>query len=159
MAIKKPLVIGSSGLPEELQSTDSLANAELLTRTNGNAGAIVKGTPVYASTASAVDKARANAIGTSTVLGLVANTTVATGASASIQTDGVFSFASTTEVDAVAGTTGGFSVGTFYFLDSSTAGNITSTAPSSNPNCVTNLGCAVSTTELNLRILPPVLRG
>lgn len=158
MAIKKPVVFGSNGLLEELQTSDSLANNTLLTATNANAGSLVQGTPVYVPSAGNVDKARANAIGTSKVLGLVTNATVSTGGTASVQTDGIFPFSSTTEVDAVAGTTGGFTVGTYYFL-STTAGLITATAPTSNPNCVTNLGFAISTTEIHLDIVAPVLRG
>lgn len=152
MAIKKPLVL-TNGQIEQLQSTDSLATAEALQLTNNNAGSIVIGTPVYVAGNDAVDKARANATGTKDVFGLVADATIATTATGGIQTDGVLT-ATTTQWDAVAGTTGGLTANTRYYLSQTTAGQITSTAPSTG--WVVEVGIALSTTELKIDIKMPI---
>lgn len=148
MAVKKPLVL-NNGQIEQLQTTDSLATAEALQLTNNNAGSIVIGTPVYVVAADAVDKARANATGTKDVFGLVTDTTIATGATGGIQTDGVLT-ATTGQWDAVAGTTGGLTFNTRYYLSQATAGLLTATAPSSG--WVQEVGIALSTTELKIDI-------
>lgn len=160
MAIKKPLVIGSDGLPQQLQSGDSIAvptsGGESVQQTNANAGSIVIGCPVYTSAADAVNKAQANASGTSKVTGLVADTSIAASASGTIQTDGVLT-ATTTQWDAVAGTTGGLTAGTLYFLDPANAGKITATVPTTVGQYVVCVGKALSTTELLIHIAYPIL--
>jgi hypothetical protein len=148
MAVKKPLVL-NNGQIEQLQSSDSLATAESLQLTNNNAGSIVIGTPVYVVAVDAVDKARANATGTKDVFGLVADTTIAAAATGGIQTDGVLT-ATTGQWDAVAGTTGGLTFNTRYYLSQATAGLLTATAPSSG--WVQEVGIALSTTEMKIDI-------
>ena len=160
MAIKKPLVMGSNGLPQQLQSGDSLAvggsTVNLVTQTNGEAGAIVIGAPVYQFAAGSVKKAQANAAGTSDILGLVYDVSITNGASGQICTDGVMT-ATTTQWDAVAGTTGGLTFGTKYFLDPATAGKLTSTVPTTVGQLVVFVGTALSTTDLEVSIEPEIL--
>jgi hypothetical protein len=150
MAVKKPLVI-TNGQIEQLQSTDSLASVDLLQLTNGNAGTVVIGTAVYISANDTVDKARANAVGTVNAIGLVADTSILAAASGSIQMDGILT-ATTGQWDAIAGTTGGLTKDVIYYLSSSTAGNITATAPTTVGEFVVQLGIAISTTELKVEI-------
>lgn len=155
MANRKPLVWGSDGRPEELTSSDSLdavvAEKDMLTATNGNASSIVIGTPVYAtSTPGSVDKSRANASGTKLVLGLVADTSIASAASGSIQTDGILT-ATTGQWDAVTGQTGGLTPGAEYWLDAAVAGKLTTSVPGSG-NYLTLVGTALSTTVLEISI-------
>lgn len=151
MAVQKPLVI-IAGQVQQIPSGDTLSAAasevDVIAKLNANVGAIVIGTPVYASSATEVDKAGAAAANTRKVLGLVQTASIASGASGFIQTDGVLT-ATTGQWDAVAGTTGGLAVGTVYYL-SATAGLLTATAPSASGNYVCPVGIALSTTELEI---------
>lgn len=153
MALRKPLVI-NSGQVQQLQSGDTLdapqSGGDVLSQTNDEAGAIVIGTPVYNDAADGVKKGKADAATTARLLGLVRDTSITNGVAGNIQVNGVLPFASTAQVDAVFGTTGGFTFGTRYFLSAGTAGMGTATAPSTVGQYVVELGVAVSTTELNL---------
>jgi hypothetical protein len=159
MAVRKPLVI-VAGEIQQLQSGDTIdvpvSGGNVVTADNDNAGSVVIGAPVYVSSAGGVDKARANAIGTKDVVGLMRDVTTATGASGQVQTDGVLA-ASTAQWDAVAGTTGGLTAGARMFLDAATAGKITATAPSTTGQYVVSIGIALSTTELLVDIEQPIL--
>lgn len=154
MALRKPIVFSSSGLKQQLQSTDTLdapqAGGDVLVQTNDEAGAIVIGTPVYNDVADGVKKGKADAATTAQIIGLVRDTTITNGVAGSIQTNGVLSFASTAQVDAVFGTTGGFTVRTRYFLSAATAGLGTATAPTTVGQYNVQLGMAISTLELQL---------
>ena len=154
MAVKKPLVI-TNGQIEQLQSGDQLANANLITRTNNNAGAIVIGQPVYADGAGTVDLAQADAQSTIRVAGLVADASIAAAASGSILVDSVL-VATTGQWDAVTGQTGGLTPGADYFLDESSAGGLTTTAPTADGDFVVRVGHALSTTEFEIEIQQPV---
>jgi hypothetical protein len=154
MAQKKPLVL-NGGQIEQLQSTDYISNNDIPQLTNGNAGSLVIGTPVYASGANTVDKARANAVGTTNVVGLVYDASISAAASGGVLMDGILS-ATTGQWDAVAGTTGGLTRDTYYYLSTSTAGLLTSTAPSSVGEFVVSVGIAISTTELKIEIQPRI---
>lgn len=117
--------------------------------TNGNASPIVIGTPVYVSANDTVDKAKADAVGTVNVVGFVAEPSIASSASGGILMDGVLS-ATTGQWDAVAGTTGGLTKDVIYYLSTATAGQITSTPPTTG--YTKELGIGVSTTELKIDI-------
>lgn len=151
MAVQKPLVI-IGGQIQQIPSGDTLSSAssevDVVAMTNANAGALVIGTPVYVSVAGSVDKANASAVGTARVLGLMRDVSTASAAAGLVQTDGVLA-ATTTQWDAVAGTTGGLAAGTLYWL-SATAGLITSTPPSTSGQYVMLLGMALSATELDI---------
>lgn len=153
MAVKKPLVLNTTGQIEQLQSSDSLSSVELLQLTNGNAGSIVIGAPVYISAADTVDKARANATGTKDVFGLVADATIAAAATGGIQTDGIL-IATTGQWDSICGTSGGLTFNTRYYLSQATAGLLTATAPTSGWVC--EVGIALSTTEMKVDIKPTI---
>lgn len=154
MAQKKPLVL-NSGQIEQLQSGDYIATGDIPQLTNGNAGSLVIGNAVYASANNTADKARANAVGTANVIGLVSDTTIASAAVGGVQTNGILS-ATTTQWDAVAGTSGGLTRDVIYYLSAATAGNITSTAPSGAGEFVQKIGIALSTTELKIDIGPRI---
>lgn len=150
MAQKKPLVL-NSGQIEQLQSTDYVQSAELPQLTNANAGSIPIGTPVYASANDSVDKAKADAVGTVNVIGLVAETSIAAAGTGGIQMDGVLT-ATTGQWDTVAGTSGGLTKDVIYYLSAATSGILTSTAPSVAGQYVKEIGIAISTTELRINI-------
>lgn len=154
MAIKKPLVM-TNGQIEQLQAGDTLANPGVLTRTNGNAGAIILGQAVYSTGSGNVDLAQANAQGTIRVAGLVADLSIAAAASGSILVDGVLT-ATTGEWDAVTGQVGGLTDGADYFLSAATAGGLTTTAPTATGEFVVRVGHALSTTEMEIEIQQPI---
>lgn len=150
MAVKPPLVI-TAGQIEQLQAGDSVASADLFNRTNNNAGAIVIGQPVYVDGAGTVDLAQADILGTSNVLGLVADTSIAAATPGGIQTDGNLT-ATTGEWDVVTGQVGGLTAGVKYFLDPATAGMLTTTATTTLGEVVAPVGTAMSTTEMEITI-------
>lgn len=154
MAIKKPLVI-TGGQIERLQPGDSVASADLFSRTNNNAGAIVIGQAVYVDGAGTVDLAQANTAGTKDVLGLVADLSIGAASSGGIQTDGLLT-ATTGQWDVVTGQVGGLTAGSKYYLDETTAGSLTTTPPSGVGEFVAPVGTALSTTEMEITILVTV---
>jgi hypothetical protein len=91
---------------------------------------------------------------TSSVVGL-AYSGIASGASGLIATDGEC-VASTAQWDAIAGTSGGLTFGVKYFLSATTAGNLTATPPSTAGQYVCNVGQALSSTRMLVRIQPRI---
>lgn len=159
MALHKPLVI-INGQLQQIPSTGTLdapqAGGDVLVQTNDEVGAIVIGAPVYNDVADGVKKGQANAAGTSKLLGLVRDTSIAAAATGSIQTNGPLQ-ATTGEWDAVTGGSGGLAVGTKYYLDPATAGKLTATAPTTVGHRVVLVGIAVSTVILNIGIADSIL--
>lgn len=159
MALRKPLVI-IAGQVQQLPSGDTLdaraAEVDVVALTNGNISSIVIGSPVYSDSAGSVDLAQADSSGTVEVLGLVKDVSIGAASSGSIQTDGILA-ATTGQWDAVTGETGGLVAGTVYFLDPSTAGKLTLTAPTTASEYVVRVGKAISTTEMEITIEPPIL--
>ncbi len=142
MATRIPVVIVSGEL-EQLQPGDDIiapiTGTVNISLTNDEASPIVIGAPVYADAALGVKKAKANAV------------------AGDVATMGVLTFASTTQVDAIAGTTGGFAFGVRYYLDPSTAGMITATAPTTAGQLVCEIGVALSTIVLKIEIKKRIL--
>ena len=152
MALKKPLVL-NGGTIEQLQAGDTLdasaQNPNVINLTNGNAAAITIGQPVYSSAADTVDLADASAVGSAKPIGLVQADSIAASSTGAIQLDGVLNSSDWTAV--VGSTT--LTSGATYFLDI-TAGKMTSTAPTSG--YITEIGVAISTTELAIDIKAPI---
>jgi predicted RecA/RadA family phage recombinase len=159
MALRKPLVV-ISGQVQQIPAGDTLdavvSEKGVFSLTNGEATALVICSPVYVSAVNTVKKAQANAAGTAGVIGLMATVSTAAAASGSVQSDGILT-ATTTQWDAVAGTTGGLAPGTLYYLDAANAGKITSTAPSTVGQYVQPIGRALSTVDLEITIGQSVL--
>ena len=159
MALRKPLVL-VNGHIQQLQASDTLdamsSEVDVISKTNGNAGPIVICQAVYTKGDGDVDLAQADASGTVEVLGLVKEASISASSSGAIQTDGVLS-ATTGQWDNVTGDTGGLTPGAVYWLDPSTPGGLTDTAPTTVAQYVCRLGKAVSTTELEISIEPPIL--
>ena len=161
MALKSPLVIGSDGLPQQLQAGDSLSTAATTYTsravTNGEASAaLVIGAPVYASAADTVKRAQSNAKATTKLVGLGLDATVAAAGVGNIVTSGIL-VATTAQWDAVTGQTGGLTFGSYYFVDPATAGKLTLTVPSAVGQCIAIVGIALSTTALELELSTPTL--
>lgn len=156
MAVRKPLVI-VNGQIEQLQAGDTTtAGFELQALANENAGTIVIGQPVYASGASQVDLALADASLTKDVIGLVYDTSILTTATGNIITDGVMT-ATTGQWDVVTGDTGGLVFNSIYYLDPTTPGMLTVTAPTADGDYVAPIGIAISTTKMRIEIKTTVL--
>ena len=155
MAVKKPLVLGTSGHPEVLQAADTiLANTSLTdteTLTNGGGSPAVIGSVVYVSASDTFQLAQANAVAPSKAYGVVFDASIAAAASGAVATDGIVT-ATTAQWDAVAGTTGGLAAGVDYFLSAATAGRLTSTAPSAAGQYNTYIGKAKNATDLSVNI-------
>lgn len=128
----------------------------LRTKTNDNAGSIVIGTPVYVKSTGNVDKARANAIGTCTTLGIVSDTSIGAAAGGNIRLFGIQT-ATTGQWDAVTGGAGGLTPGSYYYVSAATAGLLTTTAPTTVAELVKPAGFAISTTEMMMVHIEPVL--
>jgi hypothetical protein len=158
MALKKALVI-VAGEIQQIQSGDTLdapvSEVDIANLTNNNASPIVIGQTVYTDAASGVDLAQADAIATTEVVGLVRDASIASAAAGDIQTDGILT-ATTGQWDTVTGLTGGLNVGVVYYLDPSTAGNLTETATTAVGQFVVRIGIALSTTELEISIMEPI---
>jgi hypothetical protein len=161
MTLRTPLVLGADGLPQQLQSGDTIGAPttapSIRAVTNGEtSAALAIGMPVYASAADTVKRGQANAKATAGIVGLCFDATIAAAAVGNIVESGVL-VATTTQWDAVAGTTGGLAFNTLYFLDPATAGKITATPPSATGQVNTVIGRALSTTELLVLIGQPIL--
>lgn len=158
MSTRKPLVV-IDGQVQQLPAGDDLGAPPTSTRsmTNGEvSAALVVGTPVYVSAADAVKKAKADALATAVVYGLMLDVSTAAGAIGHVVTDDVMS-ASTAQWDAVTGDSGGLTAGARYFLDAATAGKLTKTAPTLTGHVVVQIGIAKSATEMEVEVSQTIL--
>ncbi len=155
MATVKALVL-KNGQIEQQQPGDTLAGPveEVDVVSLQATVALTAGNPVYSDGSGSCDKAKADAAGTKDVIGF-ATADVPISTSGSIQTDGVLNL-TTTQWDAIAGTTGGLTAGSWYYLDDTTAGNITDTAPTTPGDFVCPLGIALSTEDLLIMFNPTI---
>jgi hypothetical protein len=120
---------------------------------SAEAGAtIIIGNPLYLTGGGLVNPAQANASGTTQVVGL-SLADVAAGIGCSYITEGQVERSDWTQV---AGTAN-LSPGATYFLDPSTAGRITTTAPTTAGQYVVRIGRAVDTVTLDIEIELPIL--
>ncbi|MDR3639070.1 MAG: hypothetical protein P4L84_35020 [Isosphaeraceae bacterium] len=147
MALRKPLVVGGDGRPQQLQAGDTLtgpfAENETQNWTNGDSAGHSIGNVVYLSAGDTVKRAQANAAGTSGAVA-IATGTIAAGAVGGYQTNGTLS-----------GLTG-LTAGATYYLDPAAVGGMTTTCPTTVGQLVCILGIAVSATEFLIRIREPI---
>lgn len=131
-----------------------LKNAHLGTTVTNATGAIIApGAPCYVSS-SGVLKSKANAASTAECDGLAA-AQFAIGGTGKLRARGDMPL-TTAQWDAVTGQTGGLTPDTVYYVDTATAGKLTTTAPSANPNLITRVGRALSSTVMRLGVQPPI---
>jgi hypothetical protein len=114
------------------------------------------GTPVVASTtvAETVVPGRANAVGTTYVIGVAASSGVI-GNKTFVQYSGPLTL-TTLEWDAITGQTGGLTLDVPYYLSSATAGKLTATAPSAGGTFKQPVGVALSHTTMMIELTFPV---
>lgn len=120
--------------------------------TNNDGATVNIATTVYSDTSGTFKKARANADATSKPIGILAATTN-NAASGSVVTHGEIT-ATTGQWDAVTGQSGGLTAGSRYYLSESTAGNLSTTAPTTG--YYVEVGVALSTTKLKVNIGPRI---
>lgn len=152
MTLRKPLVL-VGGEIQQLQSGDTIAQEEDAQFTAD--AAMIAGQVVYMSAADHVNKAKADAAGTSNPVGLCM-TAISNGAVGPVQAGGIITL-TTAEWDAVFGTTGGLTFNTPYFLSAATAGLGTATAPSTVGQYVVQIGIGLSSTELEINFQKRIL--
>jgi hypothetical protein len=121
--------------------------------TNQTGATIEKFKAVYkTTTADEIAKANANSASTFRSIGL-ASAAINDTSSGTIIVNGTIT-GTTGEWDAVTGQTGGLTPGSVYFLSNSTAGNLTTTAPSTGYIC--RVGIGLSTIQLLLNFGEPI---
>lgn len=114
------------------------------------------GAAVYITGSGTISLAEANAYSTAGVVSLV-SASILNGASGVTTLSGILSL-TTSQWDAiVTGESGGLTSGSLYFLDPSTAGNLTKTAPSTTGQVITVIGRAISPTVLSISLGTPTL--
>ncbi len=123
--------------------------------TNSESGSVVICTPMYAFGSGTMKMARANALATSVVLGLVLNATVAASGVATIRTCGVMK-ATTGQWDAVTGESGGLAYGKRYYVSTTTAGLLVPETSVPTTDFLAEVGVALSTTRLLINIKAPI---
>lgn len=119
-------------------------------------GSALYAQPMYSAGVGLVLQAKANAMATSVVIGMIAATSVAAGAATTLLVDGDIATQSTALWDAIAGTTGGLAAGTIYYLSPSTAGRFTATKPVTAGQTIVPVLFALSTTTARVLIATPI---
>lgn len=152
MAFLKPLVM-KAGQIEQLQAGDTISIPDFFQLVADST--MVPGNVVCSSAAGHVDKAKADASGTTKSVGLCP-AAITSAASGSVQNDGVLTL-TTGQWDTVAGTTGGLTFNTEYYLSDATAGLLTATPPSTVGHYVAPIGIALSTVDLLIYTNKPTI--
>lgn len=160
MATRKPLVL-VAGEIQQLQAGDDinvpLSGAIEISLTNDEATPVVIGSAVYSDAAAGFKKAKADASGTSNCIGLVNKSpSIANATAGPVATEGIVTL-TTAQWDAVAGTTGGLTFNTRYYVSAATGGLITATPPSAAGQYVQCVGIALSTVDLKLEVSERIL--
>lgn len=132
---------GTCVYPESVELVDALFTSDTK-----------KGMAVYVDGHETCDLAQADAIGTTKAVGL-ATTDVAIGTFGQYQTEGTITLADWTPVTGAAALT----PGAYYYLSEAVAGQLTSTAPTTDTQFVVAIARALSTTKLDVEISQPIL--
>lgn len=159
MASHRPIAIVDGEL-QRIPTGDTIdsslvAQSNNFDATNGEASTINKCQPVYISADDTVLLGKADAVGTANIVALATEDIAASG-TGTFAADGPLE-ATTGEWDAVTGGSGGLTAGEVYYLDPSTAGMLTTTAPTTTTQVVTRVGIAISTVKLDIAIRAPIL--
>jgi fibronectin-binding autotransporter adhesin len=126
-----------------------------LTTTNGDTASLLPGAAAYLSGSLTVKRAIGNSAATALVIGLSTGTFGAGNTSVQLAISDVLTL-TTTQWDAVAGTTGGLTPGTVYFLHQTTPGHLTATPPTTTGQFVVQVGIALSATQLLIKLNTPI---
>jgi hypothetical protein len=156
MAVVKPIVLYSGQLSQILAG-DTLdgvaATQDDIPLTNSQGISMPPGSPVYISGASSIQLSRADASATAECVGFT-TATIANATSGNVRKDGTLTLL-TTQWDTITGQSGGLTPGARYFLSAATAGRMVVTTPPTS-GFVTRLGTAISTTDFEIEMQPPI---
>lgn len=130
-------------------------NRDHLTLINDNAGTLSAGMIAYLKSNGNIDKANAVAAATGHGIGIV-EADILTGAAGSVKRAGYLTL-TTAQWDAVAGTTGGLTPGTPYYLSDATAGKLTATPPVTATHVSARCLIAISATKALITMDAPRL--
>lgn len=119
--------------------------------TNNNAGTVYKCHVVFCDDNDDFDLAQADGASTPEVIGVIESTSITAAAPGIIRTEGILT-ATTGQWDVAAGTSGGLTAGTEYYLSDADPGMLTATEPSLPGSTSVRVGIALSTTKLKLLI-------
>lgn len=123
---------------------------------NANAATVLMGQPVYSSGAGLFNLAIASAVATGRVIGVVAVASIAPNVIGPYQDDGTV-MQLTSLWDAICGTSGGLSPDVVYYLSPTTAGMLTSVAPTTRGQVVMPVLIGLSPTQAQVALGPLVL--
>lgn len=160
--VQYTLADGSRAFTGTVGGVTPVADADLATKAyvdgaggtvtldNDEGVALVIGTPVYISSDGAVSRAQASILAKACVFGLVKDSSIAVAGSGRVLFSGVLE-ATTGEWDTVTGGTGGLTPKSTYYL-SLTLGQLTTVPVSEVGEICTEVGTAISTTQLKVEI-------
>ena len=133
-------------------------SGETVVLTNGDSVPLVIGTPVAVISPGTVQRAVANDPALTRAFGLVFDQSIAPGNSGQVMTDGEL-IATTSQWDLITGQVGGLTTQAFYYLDPSTPGKLSISAPPSTNTgrFVVQIGQAYAPTSLEVRIQQSIL--
>jgi len=154
MTARKPLVL-NGGQIQQLQSGDTLDascnEVDVVSLTSAESSDTTTiGMPVYVYSTGAFRQAKADAVGSTLVIGLCRSTSIASSASGDIQLDGQLTLADWTAIIGSATLT----AGSKYYLSEATKGMLTATPPTTG--FVVVVGTALSTTMIDINPEQPI---
>lgn len=160
MPLRKPLVLVGADqfqLPDgdTLNAVALAIGAELVNNSASNQPICVPVCPGTGSGSGGFQPARANAIGTSRVLGLIAAPQIGPGASGNVLQMGLLS-ASTAQWNAITGGNGGLTPGAEYFLSALLAARLTTIPPDRSGDFIVRVGQALTPTLFFVNPRPPI---
>lgn len=160
MTARRPLVL-INGIQYQLPPGDTL-NAVALSLgvdlVNESAQNLPKCTPVCPGSgagAGGFQPARANAIGTSRVFGLIAADQIGPGAAGAVMNFGLLS-ATSAQWNAVTGQRNGLTPGAIYYLADLTTSRLTTNPPTNTGRFLVKVGQALTQTIMFIAIDPPI---
>ena len=139
--------LGGGGTQSTLYTTSPVASV-----------AMPAGTPVYKLSTGQVAPARANALSTSTTLGILREPAQA-GSPVDVQWGGSLGLSDAQWQSVLGTSSGGLTTGDPYYLSDAVAGQITSTPPITEGHFVVQIGVAEFIGSMFLQLGPPIAVG
>ena len=116
------------------------------------------GTPVYFDAGASCKRAKADAVGTTKVMGVVSDPAgIVNGFLGHIQLNGLLQVANTGDWDTITGGSGGLTASTMYYLSPTTAGKLTSTKPTTVGEFIVPVGRGLNPSIMQLTDSPNII--